>query len=31
MRKVSGHHYVACHFPLVETEEPNPVLVDIET
>ena len=31
MRKVSEHHYVACHFPLVETEEPNPVLVDIET
>jgi peptide/nickel transport system ATP-binding protein len=29
MRKVSEHHYVACHFPLVEPEEPNPVLVDI--
>ena len=31
MRKVSEHHYVACHFPMVEAEEPNPVLVDIET
>ncbi len=31
MRKVSEDHYVACHFPLVETEEANPVLVNIET
>ncbi len=30
MRKVSEHHYVACHFPMVEAEEPNPVLVDID-